>query len=262
MRNQMVACLFVGVALLTTSGCGRATAACFVPSDQTAGWKSVAIPPAYPSLAAPNDVNQFRTGEAAIVWEDKVERSQDLPYYGGYYHHHYHHAHHGEVQEVTVRALGDNARHLDVELGASLHGMRVEVNGWSSQRGTVPLLSKRLDTSRILLEWQGPLDSITLTFHSHLRHDAVTVRRVRVGERRIVETADWASNRFAAPKTLYFFHPGGRTLELCEREGATLGVERASVTGLPMPVELKGTLASVRSGMVRDATRAVTGGAK
>src|ERR1700687_4426819 len=64
------------VILLLFSACHKAKGACFVPTDQTAGWKQARVPDAAPGLAAPSEIQQFRSGEAAMVWESDTQAYQ------------------------------------------------------------------------------------------------------------------------------------------------------------------------------------------
>src|SRR6185503_16028618 len=48
---------------------GTPVGPCYVPSDQTAGWKRVELPDSAPALSAPVDLEQFRAGERALLTE-------------------------------------------------------------------------------------------------------------------------------------------------------------------------------------------------
>src|SRR5262249_59300766 len=58
--------------LLACLAAGCTQAACYTPSDGTAGWKQVEIPAAAPALAAPEGTDQVRGGEPAVVWTDDI----------------------------------------------------------------------------------------------------------------------------------------------------------------------------------------------
>src|SRR5215217_6770848 len=51
---------------------------CWAHEDATPGWKRVELPESGPQLAAPSDVDQFRTGEPVLVREANVGT-----YFGG-----------------------------------------------------------------------------------------------------------------------------------------------------------------------------------
>lgn len=51
------------------------TGVCFVPADQTAGWKRVDLPPEAPALSAPAEVSQSRSGEEATIHETRFGRA-------------------------------------------------------------------------------------------------------------------------------------------------------------------------------------------
>jgi hypothetical protein len=213
------------MALLALRGCHHDGPICYVPSDQTAGWKQVRIPDAAPALSAPPNVDQFRTGEASVVWE-----SDEGEYEGA------DEIRHGLV--VYRFRLPRNARLLEVEFGEPLEGAKVAAYGIAGESRYPLLHGKRSKGGSFLLEWEQPgLDYVFIEVHRHLR-PVPTVRHFHIGRMAVLSNEQWLDPGFRAPRTLYFLHPGGRTVELCNAPARRLSVKRTSITGAPATVTL------------------------
>ena len=197
--------------------------ACFIPNDQTAGWKRVDIPDDAPAIAAPDDVEQFRVGEAAWL----VER--DPTTYQGVTHEH--------MGESTFHfRLPPEARRLTVGFNADLRGAKVDATVLSGGRRYNLFEGRRVTYFDLQLEWDIPgADELEITVHQHLRPVPVvagwTVTRwVDLGAQLDVPPA------FRVTRSLYYHHPGGQTVQLCNTPGQSLKVERASLMGLASTV--------------------------
>jgi hypothetical protein len=199
---------------------------CFVADDATPGWKRVALAPGVPllgrdplitlaapgALAAPDGVDQFRSGEPAIVWErDQPSPPPDRPRLG--------------VVEYRLPAGG--ARVVDVEFAAALDGARVDVSG-ETAAGAVPLVDGRRVSGRALrVEWErDDVRALDVTIHRHLRALPI-VARWRMGA---PETLVGASPYSAADRqsALFYRQPAGPPVELCPAPGRRLSLARAS----------------------------------
>ena len=167
--------------LLATASPG---APCYVPTDQTAGWKRVSLPDDAPALAAPQDVDQFRTGEQALVFED-------------------------------------------------------DPSIFSGGRQFPLLKEKRTVEASLALDWNvADVDYIEVTVHHHFRHTPA-VQRWRVGRMVMVSMDPGVPEGFRAPRSLYYRHPGGRLVELCNAPGQRLELERRVLALEPPNVLLK-----------------------
>ncbi|PTL79317.1 hypothetical protein [Vitiosangium sp. GDMCC 1.1324] len=198
------------VMLLTA---GSPNDSCFVPSDQTAGWKRVLLPEWAPALAAPADVDQFRTGEPVLLFE------QDASAYTG-----------AETENPGRMAyrfrVPRGARRLELGFLGDLRGAKVNAVAYASDRSFPLLDEKRLSGTQLALDWTMPdVDHVVVSVHHHLREKPV-VRTWRVG--RLFEP--WkdpaVDPAFSTPHALYFRHPGGKRLELCNAPGRPLQLSR------------------------------------
>jgi hypothetical protein len=176
-----------------------------------------------PALAAPAEVEQFRVGEMAWL----VER--DPTAYQGV-------THEGAGQSTFHFKLPREARRLNVGFDADLRGAKVDATVLSGGRRYNLFEGRRVAYYKLQLEWGIPgADALEITVHQHLRPVPVvggwTVSRwVDLGAELDVPPA------FRVTRSLYFNHPGGRTVDLCNLPGQSLSVERASLVGLPYTV--------------------------
>jgi len=99
------------VSLLST---GTPSRPCFVPSDQTVGWKRVVLPAEAPSLAAPADVEQFRSDEPVSVLDQRASI-----YLGAYSRH--------PGRMVYRFAVPRDALQLEVGFLEDLRGAKIDV---------------------------------------------------------------------------------------------------------------------------------------
>jgi hypothetical protein len=223
------------LALLLTAATRPALATCYTPSDQTAGWKRAAIPDGAPALAVsdslagtPRDfIEQFRAGESAMVWLGGEHSSMAL---GG---------HHPGRIEYVFRVDGAQWQVLQIQLAASLAGEKVDVIAYGAS-GAVPLwLERRAAGSSLAIEWSLPgVYAVAVSFHHHLRERPV-VTSWQAGLRAKVSETAWVPAGFRQPGSLYYYHPGGRTLILCNEPFHDLAVRRESLTPVnPTPVKL------------------------
>lgn len=217
----MTPALLLALALATSAEPSR----CFTPSDQTAGWKQVTLPEGAAALAAPEGIDQFRPDEPARVLE-----SDPRAYLGG-----------------SPRGLGktqfdfhapQGSRSLALAFSYPLRGAKVDVVGFAGGR-SYPLLSeRRIAGAELDLQWDIPgLDTLSVTVHEHFRESPV-VKSWRI--ERLTTLADDPDlpASFKLGRSLYFRHPGGRRLELCEAPGRTPEVDKKSLEGASRPVSV------------------------
>jgi hypothetical protein len=208
---------------------------CYVPSDQTAGWKRVDLPDQAPALAAPVGLDQFRSGERVLI--NEVD-SQNV-YLGASERHLGRMAYTFRIPKGTYR----------MELGFlhSLDGAKVDVTAYIGAR-VYPLLSERRQSgTQLWLDWNvAGVDSLVVEVHHHLREEPV-VRHWRV-DREVFPAQELAiSGAFKASRSLYFWHPGGRRIELCDTPGQTMVLSHWP-EGAPYSVTLTRSQAAGSSG--------------
>jgi len=196
---------------------------CFTPPEQTAGWKRVDVPSDLPALAAPKDVQQFRVGEAAWLLE------RDPAAYQGMNREH--------AGRTTYRfRLPREARRMDLQFQESLRGAKVDAVVTATDRPFTLIDGRRYPDRDVSVEWgiQG-VQWLEVTVRHHLRPVPVV--------------ASWTAARwvdpggeldippeFRATRSLYYLHPGGRTVELCHLPGQMPTVDRGSLVGMPVSV--------------------------
>jgi hypothetical protein len=206
--------------------CASPARACFTPADQTAGWKQVALPPGARSLAAPPDIDQYRTGEAALAWQERGARPARR---GG-----------SGSAEFVLDFAGERADSVEVTFTALLGGAAIEAEGKSAS-GTYSVLPRtRSHASTVRLDIADPATSaVVLTVHHH--------------QRAVPRLVSWRIGRWQAPSgppsLLVYRQPGDRSLQLCEAPGQRLTFHPAWRTGAPRPVTL--AQASLLTRMVR-----------
>ncbi len=204
---------------------GTPVGPCYVPSDQTAGWKRVELPAEAPALAAPGDIEQFRAGERALFTE------ADPP-----------HTYLGATKRrsgrmaYTFRLPKDGSR-MEVEFLESLDGAKVDATAYVGARAYPLLSERRQHGGRLALEWNVEgVDTLVVEVHYHLRERPVVrhwwvSRGVWPSQEAAVPTG------FHAPRALYFRHPGGRRIELCETPRQQMQLSRWP-DGAPVDVTL------------------------
>jgi len=226
MRLQIVFALVAVAAVSKTSH-----AECLTPSDQSPGWKQVSLPKSHPTLTAPEHLAQFRTGEMALVWADAPDG-----YRSG--HTHFLHGRYG----MSYPVLDPSVRLVHIEFAEPLNGTEVDVNGYRFSLGEWSRLwHKRLRGSTLDLDWVDPgMQALEVVVHSHFR-DEPLIRRVRLGQRVIVDEQRWTPSQFRAPHTLYYLHPGNQTIALCDGAVALPTVDRSQLQGIPTAVSVNPT---------------------
>ncbi len=199
---------------------------CFTPPEQTAGWKRVDVPDGAPALAAPGDVRQFRTGEGAWLLEHDPSAYQGMS--------------RDRAGRTTYRfQLPREARRLDVQFAEDLRGAKVDAVATAGGRRFTLLDGRRVADKRMPVEWGVPgVEWLELTVHQHLRPVPVvaawTVARwVDLGAELDIPPA------FRVTRSLYYLHPGGRTVELCHLPGQVPSVERGALIGTPVSVTVR-----------------------
>ncbi len=218
----MTAVLWMVLASAVTAG-----EVCYVPSEQTAGWKRVDVPEDAPALAAPADVDQFRAGEPA--WMSEQDPNAYVSASGSYGS--------GKI-DFGFRVLPD-PRRLEVKFLEPLRGAKVDVLAMRDGVSFPIWSGRRVAEASIEVEWELPgVDQVLVRVHHHLRPvPAVT-------QWRAARWMDLAADlsvpaAFRVTRSLYFRHPGGRTLVLCDLPGQTLSVDRAKLGGSAASVSLR-----------------------
>ncbi|MDY7229065.1 hypothetical protein [Hyalangium rubrum] len=199
---------------------------CYTPSDQTAGWKRVELLDEAPALAAPRWVEQFRAGERAQLTEvdppntylGATERNMGRMRY-------------------TFRVPMDASR-MEVDFLSSLDGAKVDVTAYVGARA-YPLLSERRQHGpNLSIDWiMAGVDTVTVEVHHHLRHRPV-VRHWRVVRQVVPSQEVSIPTAFQAPRALYFLHPGGQHIELCNTPHQLMHLSRLP-QGAPVDVTLR-----------------------
>lgn len=205
---------------------GAPASPCWLPADQTAGWKRVELPEQGPALAAPEDVDQFRVGEPTLLRE-----SDPVAYVGAT------NPHPGRMA-YTFRVPPGTTR-LEVEFLESLRGAKVDATASAGAR-TFPLLSERRQSgSTLSLEWDmAGVDGVVVEVHHHFRGRPV-VRGWHTARPVWPEREASVPDAFKTPRALYYYHRGGgRRLVLCHTPGRTLKLSRWPEAGAPTPVSL------------------------
>ncbi len=237
MRNISILIQIMGVLLV--AGCRSSHADCYTPSDQTPGWKRVALPANHPSLSADESVSQFRAGEPAIVWREATGGYQELhqhEWYHASWHHHHLRTRYGMMYMVPNTAT----RLMSIQFSEPLNGFEVEVIGYRFRYGeSVSLLNKRVGSDHIDVEWyEGGIESIEIIVHRHL-HDAPFIQRARFGQRVVPDALPSTPSQFRAPRTLYYQQQPGVDVALCDRLARPLSVDATEITGTPSVVTLR-----------------------
>ena len=189
-----------------------AASPCFVPSDQTAGWKHVVLPDNAPALAAPEGTDQFRPNEPVRVLE-----SDSRLLVGSY-----------EMDFGRTElhfAIPKGTHHLEVELLEPLRGSKVDALASSWSR-TLPLLSERRVAGNTLsFDWEAPdVNEVTVSIHHHFRERPVA-RRWRILRSAVLAEDASVSAAFKLGRSLYYRQPGDKRIELCDAPGRRLELD-------------------------------------
>jgi hypothetical protein len=190
----------------------------------------VELPDAAPALAAPFELEQFRAGERALL----TEMDSPNTYLGAT------EKRFGRMQ-YTFR-LPKGTWSLELEFLDSLNGAKVDATAYLGTR-EYPLLSeRRVHGGKLLLEWNVEgVDTLEVQVHHHLRERPV-VRHWRVGRQVVPSQEAMVPPGFQASRALYFLHPGGRHIELCDTP-----LQRMRLSRLPEGQPTKVTLTRAES---------------
>jgi hypothetical protein len=188
---------------------------CYVPSDQTAGWKRVELPAEAPALAAPKGLEQFRAGERALLSQvdppDTYLGAQERRL--------------GRM--VYSFRLPKGTYRMEVGFLDTLDGAKVDATAYVGGRA-YPLLSERRQFAKeLVLDWNvAGVDSLVVEVHRHLREKPV-VLHWRV-DREVLPSQELQTPAasFSVARSLYFRHPGGRRIELCDTPGLPMTLLR------------------------------------
>ena len=221
--KQLLLGLEFVLVLSLAAGCERPRA-CYHPvpnqaasnqaASNQAGWKQVTLPRAAPHLAAPLEIDQFRSGEPAIVWDAWRNGWETHDLGTAYY----------RFDDLEASEV------LEVRFDARLGGAAVEVRG-NRDDADYPLMPRgRLHEGLLRLPLEPHTRSATVVVHHHLRAAPEVSARGGVRE-----------HDSAAPGFLYYLDPGAGALQLCETPSREPGL-RASVAGAPAtPMALRPT---------------------
>lgn len=219
---------------LLTAASTEAQARCYTPSDQTVGWKRAAIPDEAPGLSVADPqptpwqfIEQFRADEQAVVWLGTDRGSMALS------------GHHPGRIEYMFRIDGAQWQILQVQVAAGLAGEKIDVIAYTPS-GPVPIwLERRVSGTDFTVDWAlDGVYAVAVSFHHHLRERPV-VTAWQAGLRTRVSAASWLPAAFRQPRSLYYYHPGGRTILLCDERYQELAVHRQSlIAATPTAVRL------------------------
>lgn len=216
------------LAAILVASTAQAQVRCYVPTDQTAGWKQVLIPDEAPGLAAEGSIEQFRSDEPVMIWMSGVDGSVTLS------------SHRPGKIEYLFRLDSADWSILEATFSRWLTGEKVDIIAHTPQ-GQVPLwLERRHSGNDLHVEWSMPgVYAVTVRIHHHLREHS-TVASWRAGARASVARSSWSPPGFRAGRTLYYLHPGGQIVQLCDLPRQYLTVNRSSLVGaVPAPVRLR-----------------------
>jgi hypothetical protein len=185
---------------------------CYVPLDTTPGWKRVELTDELRDLAAPREIDQLRSDERFLLWDD------DRPFAT---------TTNASFGRVTMRfepRRPDHPyvqwiRHLEVELQHPLDGAAVDATGFGDDANR--FLERRLFEHRrvqgtmLSVDWDDrDIAGIELAIHHHLR-GAPILLRWRAGRETRLDSEPWIFDGFRSSSSLYYLQPPGRGIELC-----------------------------------------------
>lgn len=200
---------------------------CFFASDATPGWKHVTLPFDAYALAAPDEVDQFRSNERVTI----VDARSGVFLSG---------RDSGAGAISFDFNLGEGGQSLDVEFTESLQGAKVDVSAYGEFGSMTLMREQRISGPRLALTWgQTEVHSVVVRVHHHLRKEPVLSgwRSIRKLQSARLQT----SEAFRLERSLYYRQPAGPAVMLCNDPGRELKV-RPEAVGLkdrPMPVLLK-----------------------
>lgn len=151
--------------LLTVLSAALLSQTCFTPSDARPGWKQARIPAEAPALAAPEGVEQFRSGEPAEVVDDHAMvmlRGEDR-----------------SKGSTSFRLLpGPGACALEAEFTEPLRGAKVSIAGWGKDQELVLKPKERVAGSVVNVAWGGGggVRVVEIVVHDHFRREPVLAK--------------------------------------------------------------------------------------
>jgi hypothetical protein len=201
-------------------------APCFTATDASPGWKQAILPEDALSLAAPEGIDQLRSGEEVTVVDERsglylVGRDE------------------GPGRIAFDFSIQPGGRSLEVTFTEGLKGAKVDVVA-NGDAGSMSLMhEERIGSSRLNLSWgQTQVHSVTVRVHNHLRKDPVlegwrSVRRVPLSKLQVSEA-------FQLERSLYYRQPPGAAVLLCNEPGRELRIapEAIGPRSRPTPVAL------------------------
>jgi hypothetical protein len=195
---------------------------CYVPADQSPGWKQVALPENAPQLAAPAGIDQFRPAEPAQVTESNPDA--------------YRGAHEPRPGRLVLSfAVPADARRLELELVEPLRGAKVDAEVFTGTRSLPLFDERRVPGKALVLDWDIPeVRTVTVTVHHHFR-DRPIVHRWRVVRSAVLADDVTLSASFKLGRSLYYRQPPGRRLELCQAPGQRLELDRSTLDSAATP---------------------------
>jgi hypothetical protein len=134
--------------------------------------------------------------------------------------------------------VSQGAARLEVDFVESLRGAKVDATAYAGYRSFPLLDERRVGGSALALDWSMEgVDSVVIEVHDHFREKPV-VRQWRVA-RKVWPTREASVPvGFRAPRSLYFFHPGGQRIELCDAPDRRMVLTRWPGEGTPARIEL------------------------
>lgn len=200
---------------------------CFFASDATPGWKHVTLPFDAYALAAPDEVDQFRSNEAVTIVDHRSGvflSGRDV----------------GAGVTAFDFSLGEGGRSLDIEFTESLQGAKVDVSAYGEFGSMSLMREQRIGSTKLNLTWgQTQVHSVVVHVHHHMRKEPVL--HAWRGVRRIPSARLSTSEAFRLDRSLYYRQPPGPAVMLCHDPDRELKM-RPDMVGLkdrPMPVLLK-----------------------
>jgi hypothetical protein len=201
------------------AGCSRVPP-CYQPVSHERGWKRVPLPDNAPHLYAVSDVDQFRGGEATLIWGDWRHDYDTSPSMGSMRYTFY---------------LPPGSERMTIRFSAYLGGAAVEAEGIRDYESYSLLHRSRSNSDELELEVMPDTDRVIVTVHHHLRA-APGIYGWRVGWRARVD-----AEGFMAPRMLYYFDPGNEKIELCETPEKMPAVNLANLEGAPTQIAIRPT---------------------
>lgn len=139
--------------------------------------------------------------------------------------------------DFTFSFERDDRRVLEVDFLRGLAGAKVDVIAYSNGVALPLLWEARQGAGRLRVSWEASgVYTVVVRVHSHLREPPL-VSGYRSGAPLIVGAQPFAPEPFRAPRSLYYRHPGGRALALCDAPAQHLELDAAALAG-PAPVTL------------------------